>query len=99
MVMMVSIPSAFGFEGSGLLTSYGTMGSAATIAESFEDTTEFTRSKNRVHMPEVKDDVIAFVASEGEIRGPYLEMALSDIRRAEPHLSEEQIVQRLLSII
>lgn len=46
---------------------------------------------------EVKEDAAAFVASDGAIRGPYLEMAISDIRESHPSLGEHEIARSLLS--
>jgi uncharacterized protein (TIGR02448 family) len=45
---------------------------------------------------EVRDDAAAFVASDGEIRGPYLEMAILDIRELQPGMSEQEIARFLL---
>lgn len=46
-----------------------------------------------------RDELSAFVASGGAIRGAYLEAALAEVRRANPGLqaSDEELAQALLS--
>jgi uncharacterized protein (TIGR02448 family) len=55
-----------------------------------------TSSSERYASYEVREDAAAFVASDGEIRGPYLEMAISDIREFQPSMSEQDIARLLL---
>jgi len=44
-----------------------------------------------------RDDASAFVASGGEIRGPYLEAALQRLRSEQPQADDMQLATRLLS--
>lgn len=46
-----------------------------------------------------REDASAFVASGGEIRGPYLEAALREVRQAHPELqlSDDQLATAILA--
>ncbi|MCW8278231.1 DUF2388 domain-containing protein [Pseudomonas sp. PCH199] len=46
---------------------------------------------------QAKEDAAAFVASDGAIRGPFLESAIQELRiRASPHLSDRGIASFIL---
>ncbi|MFJ3483673.1 DUF2388 domain-containing protein [Pseudomonas sp. NPDC090202] len=89
------IPPASADEGEWVF--YPTVFTTATSLRSYTWSHETSDSRNRYSSIEVRDDAAAFIASEGEIRGPYLEMAISDVREIYPELNDQDIARLLLS--
>ncbi|MBK3759323.1 DUF2388 domain-containing protein [Stutzerimonas frequens] len=56
------------------------LSSGATTASTY-----LTFKDNKLVVP-AREDAVSFVASNGEIRGPYLEAALQQMRREQPDL-------------
>ena len=59
--------------------------------------TTYATSKDNKLVLAARDDASAFVASGGEIRGPYLEAALQRLRSEQPQADDMQLATRLLS--
>lgn len=61
--------------------------------------TTYATSKDNKIVLAARDDASAFIASNGEIRGPYLEAALQQMRTEQPQLqaADMELATRLLT--
>lgn len=69
-----------------------------SLVNTVEGTSDATSGNNKVIL-DARDDAASFVGSNGQIRGAYLESALSHIREQQPGLdaSDMQLAEAILA--
>lgn len=99
-VPLIAAVALFSFAGAASASSFiGTTDAVAgSLVNTIEGTSDATTGNNKVIL-DARDDAASFVGSNGQIRGAYLESALSHIREQQPELtaSDMQLAEAILA--
>lgn len=99
-VPLIAAVALLSFAGAASASSFiGTTDAVAgSLVNTIEGTSDATTGSNKVIL-DARDDAASFVGSNGQIRGAYLESALSHIREQQPELtaSDMQLAEAILA--
>lgn len=97
---LIAAVAVLSFAGAASASSFiGTTDAiGGSLVNTVEGTSDATSGNNKVIL-DARDDAASFVGSNGQIRGAYLESALSHIREQQPGLdaSDMQLAEAILA--